>query len=259
MLKITILFCLVLALTGYRFRLLTMSGAVLTLVVGSGVSVGFGWQGLAVLLLFFGSSSLLSKVGRSKKQVVDTIVEKDGARDGWQVLANGGVALFAALAYTMTQEASYQLLFLFVIAASNADTWASEIGPLSKRDPWSLKTFRRVPAGTSGAMSVIGTIGTIAGAAFIACTASLIFSLPIPMAVLITSIGVLGSLFDTIFGATWQRVYRCSICGELTEKRIHHQTPTSYVSGIRILGNDAVNFLTSGLAGGIGFIFVRFW
>lgn len=259
MLSVTILLCLILALSGYRFHLLTMSGAVLTFIVGSGVSIGFGWKGLAMLLLFFGSSSLLSKVGRSRKQVVDTIVEKDGARDGWQVLANGGVAFFAALVYVMTMEVSYLMLFLFVIAASNADTWASEIGPLSRREPWSLKTFRRVPTGTSGAMSVIGTIGTIAGAAFIACAASLIFSLSLSTAVLITLIGVLGSLFDTIFGAAWQRVYRCSICGELTEKRMHHQTPTTYVSGIRTLGNDAVNFLTSGLASGIGFIFVRFW
>ncbi|MER2123988.1 MAG: DUF92 domain-containing protein [Exiguobacterium indicum] len=259
MLSATILFCLLLAWTGRSFRLLTTSGAIMTLLVGSGVSFGFGWQGLVVLLLFFGSSSLLSKVGRSRKQSVDSIVEKDGARDGWQVLANGGVAFVAALAYAMTMDFAYLLLFLFVIAASNADTWASEIGPLSKRDPWSLKTLRRVPAGTSGAMSLIGTVGTIAGAAFIAIAAYWIFSLSLRDVLLVTSIGVLGSLLDTLFGAVGQRVYRCKVCGEYTEKREHHGQPTAYVSGVRFLGNDAVNVLTSGLASGIGFIIVRFW
>ncbi len=214
MLSATILFCLLLAWTGRSFHLLTTSGAIMTLLVGSGVSFGFGWQGLVVLLLFFGSSSLLSKVGRSRKQSVDSIVEKDGARDGWQVLANGGVA---------------------------------------------LKTLQRVPAGTSGAMSLIGTVGTIAGAAFIAVAAHWIFSLSLRDVLLVTSIGVLGSLLDTLFGAVGQRVYRCSVCGEYTEKREHHGQPTVYVSGIRLLGNDAVNVLTSGLASGIGFIIIRFW
>jgi len=259
MLSVTILFCLILASVGRYFRLLTTSGAVMTMLVGSGVSFGFGWKGLVVLLLFFGSSSLLSKVGQSKKRSVDSIVEKDGARDGWQVLANGGVAFVAALAYTLTMDTAYQLLFLFVIAASNADTWASEIGPLSRRDPWSLRTFRRVPAGTSGAMSLIGTIGTIAGATFIALAAQWIFALSVNHVLLVIGIGVLGSLLDTMFGAVWQRVYRCPVCGERTEKRAHHGQPTTYVSGIRFLGNDAVNVMTSGLASGIGFIVVRFW
>ncbi|HAB33202.1 DUF92 domain-containing protein [Exiguobacterium acetylicum] len=259
MLSVTILFCLILAWTGRYFRLLTTSGAVLTMLVGSGVSFGFGLKGLVVLLLFFGSSSLLSKIGRSRKKSVDAIVEKEGARDGWQVLANGGVAFVAAIAYAMTMNFAYLLLFLFVIAASNADTWASEIGPLSRRDPWSLKTLRRVPAGTSGAMSLIGTLGTIAGAAFIALAAQWIFSLSLTEALLVTGIGVLGSLLDTLFGAMWQRVYECSVCGERTEKREHHGQPTAYVSGIWFLGNDAVNVMTSGLASGIGFIIVRFW
>ncbi|WP_394679778.1 DUF92 domain-containing protein [uncultured Exiguobacterium sp.] len=259
MLSIAILFCLFLAWTGRHFRLLTTSGAVFTMLVGSGVSFGFGWSGLVVLLLFFGSSSLLSKIGRTRKKSVDAIVEKDGARDGWQVLANGGVAFIAAIAYTMTMDKAYLLLFLFVIAASNADTWASEIGPLSSRDPWSLKTLRRVPAGTSGAMSLIGTLGTIAGAAFIALAAHWIFSLSLTDTLLVIGIGVIGSLLDTLFGAMWQRVYQCSVCGERTEKREHHGQLTIYVSGIRLLGNDAVNVLTSGLASGIGFIIIRFW
>ncbi|WP_294742860.1 DUF92 domain-containing protein [uncultured Exiguobacterium sp.] len=259
MLSIAILFCLFLAWTGRHFRLLTTSGAVFTMLVGSGVSFGFGWSGLVVLLLFFGSSSLLSKIGRTRKKSVDAIIEKDGARDGWQVLANGGVAFIAAIAYAMTMDKAYLLLFLFVIAASNADTWASEIGPLSSRDPWSLKTLRRVPAGTSGAMSLIGTLGTIAGAAFIALAAHWIFSLSLTDTLLVIGIGVIGSLLDTLFGAMWQRVYQCSVCGERTEKREHHGQLTIYVSGIRLLGNDAVNVLTSGLASGIGFIIVRFW
>nr|WP_308936637.1 DUF92 domain-containing protein [Exiguobacterium sp. SL14] len=85
------------------------------------------------------------------------------------------------------------------------------------------------------------------------------FALSVSHVLLVIGIGVLGSLLDTLFGAVWQRVYQCVVCGERTEKREHHGQPTTYVSGIRFLGNDAVNVMTSGLASGIGFIVVRFW
>jgi len=253
-----VVFCLLLGYIGYRFRLLTISGSLFTVVVGSLVLAGFGYPGLVMLMLFFGSSSLLSKLGKRRKQSVDQIVEKDGPRDGWQVLANGGIAALASIGFSWTEHTSFLVLFLVVLAASNADTWASEIGPLSKKDPF-LFTGRRVPAGTSGAVSFLGTSATIVGALFIATAGDLLFDLPTGTWLLIAAGGIIGSLLDTVFGGTVQRKFRCVVCSKETEKRRHHDQPTLYLKGWKWLGNDAVNFLSSTLAGMIGFIGHRMW
>ena len=258
-LTVLLFICLALGYAGYQFGLLTKSGAFLTILVGSTVVYALDSEGLVLLLLFFGSSSLLSKIGKARKQSVDQIVEKDGARDGWQVLANGGTAMLASIGVVLTNEFDFLLVFLIVIAASNADTWASEIGPLSKKEPISIRTFKPVLRGTSGGVSLLGTLATIIGALFIATAGDILFDLSVKQWLIVAAGGVLGSMLDTVLGGTVQRKYRCQICGKETEKKIHHGTTTQYVRGWKWLGNDAVNYLSSTLAGLIGFMLYRLW
>lgn len=47
------------------------------------------------------------------------------------------------------------------------DTLASELGILSMGRPWLVTTFRRVPPGTNGGMSVGGTLASILGGAVV--------------------------------------------------------------------------------------------
>lgn len=258
-LSILFFICLVLGYLGYRFSMLTKSGALLTVLVGGTVVYALGYKGLLLLLLFFGSSSLLSKLGKARKHAVDQIVEKDGARDGWQVLANGGTALFASVGVVLTNEFDYLLLFLIVIAASNADTWASEIGPLSRKEPISIRTLRPVHRGTSGGISMLGTSATVVGALFIATAGDVLFDLTMKEYFIVAAGGVLGSILDTLLGGTIQRKYRCRVCGKETEKRVHHQETTEFVRGFKWLGNDAVNYLSSTTAGLVGFVLYRLW
>src|SRR5665213_2130338 len=78
---------------------LSMSGALAATIVGT-LAVAAGWDWGALLLLYFISSSLLSRIGRAtKERRTAAIVAKGGARDAIQVLANGGV--FAAAAAAM--------------------------------------------------------------------------------------------------------------------------------------------------------------
>ena len=50
------------------------------------------------------------------------------------------------------------------------DTLASELGILSKSPPLLITTFKRVPPGTNGAMSVLGTVVSILGGGLIGLT-----------------------------------------------------------------------------------------
>lgn len=243
MFAIFIVTCVV-AYLGYRLHSLTLSGALLTVVTGTVIGLSFGWFGLYLLGVFFSTSSLASKYRSRDKRGVDDIVEKTGARDAIQVLANGGVGILCALGFLYTKDYVFLYMYIVSIAAATSDTWGSEFGVLSSHRPRFMFTFKRVEPGTSGAVSTFGTMMSIVGAFVIVLSSVLFIEVDLQLFLMLWAIGLSGSIIDTLLGATVQRKFRCDVCGKLTEKKIHHQVPTIYVSGSRLLGNDAVNFLS---------------
>lgn len=253
MLSIVLVTCLV-ALAGYRLRSLTFSGAILTIVTGTVIGFGFGWFGLYLLGVFFSTSSLASKYRARDKLPVDDIVEKSGPRDFIQVLANGGVGILTAIGMALTSNEAWLFAYVVSIAAATSDTWGSEFGVLAKRRPRSVLTLREVEPGTSGGVSAFGTFMSFAGATTIVLASLPFLNITLGTLFLLIVLGLSGSVVDTLLGATVQRKYRCRTCQKLTEKQMHHGEATDYVSGWRLLGNDAVNFLAIASAAAIGFL-----
>ncbi len=241
MFAIFLVTCLV-AYAGYRLKSLTRSGVVLTVVTGTVIGYGFGWFGLYLLGVFFSTSSLASKYRASEKAPVDEIVEKSGPRDHIQVLANGGIGMVTALGMAVTANEAWLFAYIVSIAAATSDTWGSEFGVLAKKKPRSILTLRPVEPGTSGGVSLYGTLMSIVGAATIVLAVYPFMTLGFEVTLALIVLGLVGSVVDTLLGATVQRKYRCQVCGKLTEKQQHHGRATQYVSGWRWLGNDAVNF-----------------
>lgn len=256
MFAIFIVTCLV-AFVGYLLRSLTRSGAVLTVVTGTVIGYGFGWLGLYLLGVFFSTSSLASKYRAGDKKPVDEIVEKSGPRDLIQVLANGGVGMALALGMVLVPNDAWLYAYIASIAAATSDTWGSEFGVLAKQKPRSVLTFREVEAGTSGGVSMFGTLMSVMGATVIVVATMPFIEIGFGFACLLIVLGLSGSVVDTLLGATIQRKYRCRVCGKLTEKKVHHDEPTSYVSGWRFLGNDFVNFLSIASAAVISFFVLK--
>ncbi|WP_214701853.1 MULTISPECIES: DUF92 domain-containing protein [unclassified Exiguobacterium] len=243
MFAIFVVTCIV-AYLGYRLQSLTFLGAILTVLTGTLIGLSFGWFGLYLLGVFFSTSSLASKYRSRDKEGVDDIVEKTGDRDAIQVLANGGVGILCALGYLLTENFVYVYMYIVSIAAATSDTWGSEFGVLSKNKPRFMFTFKRVEPGTSGAVSTFGTFMSIIGAFVIVISSILFVQMDVALLLMLWGIGLSGSVIDTLLGATLQRKFRCTVCGKLTEKKVHHQVSTTYVSGWRLLGNDAVNFIS---------------
>jgi uncharacterized protein (TIGR00297 family) len=234
------------AFAAYRLRSLSRSGALGALLVGTLIFGLGGWRWAVLLLAFFISSSALTRVFARRKAVLNEKFEKGGQRDFGQVLANGGIAsIFAGLHFFFPQASWTWMAFAASLAAVNADTWSTELGVLNPSMPRLITTWKPVERGTSGAISLYGVLASAGGAALIAVMAGLLRgSGSFWMVAGIASLGgLLGSLFDSLLGATVQAIYRCPQCSKETEKHPLHTcgTQTVKLRGWDWLNNDMVN------------------
>lgn len=242
---------LVIALIARRLGALTTSGAIAATLLGT-LAVGAGWNWGILLVTYFVTASALSRVGAArKKRRTWTMVEKGGARDAVQVVANGGVFGAAVLTAALFPHAGLlPAIAVGAIAAAASDTWATEIGTLWGGAPRSVRTWRPVPVGSSGGITGAGTVAMVAGALFMATVVHLLgWRQGFVAGALIG--GVAGAVVDTAIGATLQERRRCMGCGEHTERRIHTcGSRTRRDGGVNRLGNDAVNAIAA-LVGGV--------
>ena len=231
------------AVAAYAAGALTLDGAIGAFLIG-GLTFGFGGVAPAVLLIaFFISSSLFSTLGKSRKKRFAGMFSKSGKRDIGQVFANGGIAVIFAVVYGLTGEHFWFAGFVGAIAVATADTWATEIGILSRRRPRLITTGERVARGTSGAVSLLGFVAVMGGSSLIG---SLGWALTRDWRFLAVALlaGVIGSTLDSVLGATIQAIFLCSQCDKETEQHPHHAcgTTTQRVRGYSWLQNDQVNF-----------------
>ena len=227
-----------------RICALSTSGAVTGTVVGA-IALAAGWSWGILLVAHFISASALSKLGKRRKaRLIGPVIEKGDRRDAKQVLANGGVYVLAAIAYMLSHTPTWYAIGIGALAASAADTWGTEIGTLTGRNPVSIVSGRRVPAGTSGGVSLIGTLASMGGALFIAAGAALA-GWPVPFTAVVLG-GLAGAVADSLLGATLQTRRWCDVCAKSTERPVHNcGTPTRRTGGIRGFDNDAVNAVCS--------------
>lgn len=236
-----ILFILFISVAGLKLKSLTISGAIAAGFIGISIYTGFGYSGLVVLGIFFGSSSFWSKFKRDRKMSTSELLVKGDQRDAAQVLANGGVSALISIVHAFLPFEGSFAVYSASVAAANADTWASEIGTLSKKMPRMIFTLKKVKKGTSGAVSSLGTGAAFAGACLIGITAYAVFPLHEMDILLIVLFGFTGNLIDTVLGASVQVYYQCPVCGINTERYEHCQERSTKIRGF--LNNDAVNFI----------------
>lgn len=202
------------ALAALRLGLLTVPGTLGAVGVGTLAFAFGGWPLWLLLMWFFGSSNVASRLMRRVRGA--RVGEKRGGpRKLRQVLANSVPFLACAAAYAATGEAWFLIVSAGALAASTADTWASEIGTYSRKPPVSIVTRRPMQRGLSGGVSPLGLAATVVGAATSAFLAMFLFhafgfAVPTgPEAFLfIIACGVAGSVVDSFLGALLQAKYR---------------------------------------------------
>jgi len=230
------------AVASARARLLAPSGARATFVLGS-IVFGLGgiWWSLPLIAFFLPSSLLSVYTRRRVGSRYDQVFEKGSTRDAGQVWANGGVAGVIVLLQFFVPDERLFVAYLGALAAAAADTWGTEVGVLGRGVVVSIARFRRVNPGTSGGISVAGTLGAVAGASCVAAAG--MFRTPAPWAAACASViaGIAGMLADSLVGGTLQAGYRCVVCGTATERSAHCERPAHLERGLGWIDNDVVN------------------
>jgi uncharacterized protein (TIGR00297 family) len=246
----------------WRRGSVTGLGAIAGGFVGAVILIAGGLVHWIMLMLFFVSSSLVSRLGPHRKNELERMHEKGSRRDAVQVFANGGIATVAVVLLRITGEAVFGLAAAAAFASVNADTWASELGVLSPHRPRSIVTWRPLEPGTSGGVSLLGTAASSGGSVLIASWYAIASALGLhplltpPSSIgmnaagvflLVALAGILGTTADSVLGATLQAQYR-DADGSLTERRVGAGGPNRRARGVAIVTNDVVNLVSSAVA-----------
>jgi uncharacterized protein (TIGR00297 family) len=244
-----VIFAAVVCFLSFIFKFLTLSGALAAFLLAVPI---FGFGGIKwslPILVFFILSSILSKYREYRNPELKNMFAKSGRRDYIQVFANGGIAGLLVIINRIFFNGDSELIYaVFVssLAAVCADTWGTEIGTLFKKKTLSILNFRTVSPGSSGGISIPGTLGAAAGALIIALSSLFWVSQNIFNYIfLISAAGISGSIVDSILGASVQRKNICTVCRNFTESWEHCGETVKHYSGLKWFSNDAVNFCCS--------------
>ena len=222
---------LVVAVLGYRAGTVTASGMVAGTILGTAIFLFAGPAGWALLLLCFAAAVITSRIGLARKRVLGIAEQRGGRRGAGNAFANTGVAAIAAAMSVLTYaHADARLAFVAALVAGSSDTVASEIGKAWGRRAFLVTTARRVPAGTSGAMSIEGTVAGLVSATVLGLAGSGFGLITPPQVVLIVVAATAGALVESALGAT-----------------LEHRG---------IVNNDLLNFINTGVA---AFVAVQLW
>lgn len=268
-----VIISLFIGIIAFKADALTKSGTIAAILVGISVFYFGGLDWFLLMSIFFITSMILSRIKNARKEEANKDFAKGGVRDFWQVTANGAIAALSAIAFFFYKDSLFFYSFVAAVSTMTFDTWATEAGILGKSNPFLVTSGKRVRIGTSGAVSLQGTLIGLLGSVVIGVCAYYFFTFfnsPLPGVNIVPSLslfllvalagGFFGSLADSLLGASVQRMYYCTRCKKETECKIHYCShKTTKIRGIDWFDNDFVNLLASlvgALVGVIVFLFL---
>ena len=204
-LVLTSLATVLFASLAWLLRGVNTSGAAAGFIAAFALTLAGGPATFGAVLLVFVLTFLATRFGRERKSELH-IEERATGRDGAQVLANIGCA---ALAVTLSQLTPWHMPLvagsIAALAEAAADTVSSETGKALAENARLLTSWRLVPAGTDGAISIPGTVLGIAAAAIVGTEAVATGMLNARQGALAVLAAMAGMFIDSLLGATLER------------------------------------------------------
>jgi uncharacterized protein (TIGR00297 family) len=199
------LLTLAFAMFARLMRGVTNSGALVGAVSSFVLYLCAGPGAFAALIIVFALAWITTRLGYQRKQMLG-IAERQEGRKGSQVLANLGVATACAAFSALSHN---RVLFLLAMAAAlseaAADTVSSELGQAFGEKANLITTWRPVPVGTDGAVSMIGTLAGVVAAGMVSCVCVLGGLLPRQWLAISAGAAILGMVADSFLGAWLER------------------------------------------------------
>ena len=237
-LGISIILSLLLGLIAYLKRALTMPALILAVLFSTLITYFGGLTSFIILVVVF-LGSIITKLFHKNK--------KSNKRKLIQIISNVGIGVLSLIIYKFTSNDLYLLIYASVMAEYLADTLASDIGVLSKSEPINILTFKKGERGLSGNISFLGLTSALIGSLLIGTIYYIGMDKSITSFIIIILSGFLGSLIDSILGASIQVKYKCTKCKKITERKEHCGKKTNYYKGIKWIDNNLVNLLSNAI------------
>ena len=186
-----VILLVIIGLITYKRKALDLLGSIFMIVMGVIIifAAGVNWLLLIFLFLILGVAFT-----RYKHDYKKEIGVYEGTRTIKNVVSNGIVA------FVMAAFGNYAG-FIGSIATATADTMASEVGVATT--PRLITNFKKVPPGTDGGVSILGTFAGIIGAGLIGLAAYILGIYPDLVRTMEIALvaGTFGCFVDSILGA----------------------------------------------------------
>jgi uncharacterized protein (TIGR00297 family) len=222
---------LAVAAAGYVARTVTVPGAIVGAGIGVAVFVGAGLAGWLLLFAAFLFAAAVTRLGFRRKLAAGIAEARGGRRGAGNALANTGLAAWAAgIALGMADPSLARLAMVAALVTGASDTVASEAGKAWGKTTWLLVGFRRVEPGTTGAVSLEGTLAGVVSASALAALAAGLGLIPAAWIAVVVAAATMASIAEGVLGATFER------------------------DGT--LNNDALNFINAAIGAGLALWYV---
>jgi uncharacterized protein (TIGR00297 family) len=195
------------------------------------VYLGTDWRGWLMLFASFLAAAITTLLGYRRKALAGIAEERGGRRGPGNAIANTGLAAWAALlCLGVPQPDLAKLAMVAALVTSASDSVASEVGKAWGKTTWLVVGWRRVRPGTSGAVSVEGTLAGLVAAVALAMLGDALRLIPASAIAPVAVAATIASLIEGALGAT--------------------------LEGRGTLNNDALNLINSAIGAGLAVAWV---
>jgi len=238
---IEVLFLLIFVVSVTKYKLLDRWGTFAAFVIGAVILFSTNIWWFFLLFLFFLLGFLVTRFCFSEKKKRGVFENGGGMRKAKNVAANGFVPALLALFSIGMSPHRLMIPFIAAIAIASSDTFASEIGVLSRR-AYLITNLKRVDAGTNGGVSWLGQLFALIGSMIISVFAFFVLNISIYWMCLCIFFGFFGCQIDSLLGATFQGMGKAG---------------TSLPSNA-FLSNSDVNLISISVGSLLAFVFTWF-
>ncbi|MFS7929427.1 hypothetical protein Hanom_Chr04g00332441 [Helianthus anomalus] len=188
---------------------LSVSGIVAAFLLGTLTWRGFGPSGFLLVAVYFVIGTAVTKVKMAQKEAQGVAEKGKGRRGPGSVIGSSAAGCVCALLsiYGVGGKSFtrlWELGFVASFCTKLSDTVSSEIGKAYGKTTYLVTTFKVVPRGTEGAVSVEGTVAGVLASILLASIGCLLGKIKVAEVVVCVLASQIANVGESVIGAVVQ-------------------------------------------------------